>query len=58
MDFKGRIIDTTGDGVLAEFPSIVNAVKSAVAIQSKIAKRNASVNPERRMQFRIGVSLA
>jgi hypothetical protein len=33
--FKGRIIDTAGDGVLAEFPSIVNAVKSAVAVQSK-----------------------
>jgi class 3 adenylate cyclase len=35
-EFGGRIIDTAGDGILAEFSSVVNAVKSAVAIQSKI----------------------
>ena len=40
-EFGGRIIDTAGDGILAEFPSIVNAVKCAVAIQSKMAERNA-----------------
>ena len=39
-EFGGHIIDTAGDGILAEFPSVVNAVKCAVAIQSKMAERN------------------
>src|SRR5947209_3818418 len=52
-EFGGRVIDTAGDGLLAEFPSVVNAVKCALAIQSKMAGRNAPVEPERRMQFRI-----
>ena len=39
-EFGGRVIDTAGDGILAEFPSVVNAVKCAVAIQSKMAERN------------------
>src|SRR6266571_1635784 len=52
-EFGGRIIDTAGDGILAEFPSVVNAVECAVAIQQKMAKRNAAVEPKRRMQFRI-----
>ena len=56
-DFGGRIIDTAGDGILAEFPSVVNAVKCAVAIQSKMAERNAAIEPERRMQFRIGINI-
>ena len=56
-EFAGRIIDTAGDGILAEFPSVVNAVKCAVAIQSKMAERNAAIEPERRMQFRIGINL-
>jgi adenylate cyclase len=56
-EFGGRIIDTAGDGILAEFPSVVNAVKCAVAIQSSIAERNAANEPERRMQFRIGVNI-
>jgi hypothetical protein len=38
-EFGGRIIDTAGDGILAEFPSVVNAVQCAVAIQSKMAER-------------------
>ena len=56
-EFAGRIIDTAGDGILAEFPSVVNAVKCAVAIQSKMAERNAAIEPERRMQFRIGINI-
>ena len=55
--FGGRIIDTAGDGILAEFPSVVNAVKCGVAIQSKMAERNAAIEPERRMQFRVGINL-
>jgi adenylate cyclase len=55
--FGGRIIDTAGDGILAEFPSVVNAAKCGVAIQSKMAERNATIEPARRMQFRIGINL-
>jgi TolB-like protein/Flp pilus assembly protein TadD len=56
-DFGGRVIDTAGDGILAEFPSVVNTVNCAIAIQSKMAERNAAVEPERRMQFRIGINI-
>ena len=56
-EFGGRIIDTAGDGILAEFPSVVNAVKCAVAIQSKMAERNDAIELDRRMQFRIGINI-
>ncbi len=56
-DFRGRIIDTAGDGILAEFGSVVNAVECAIAIQRAMGERNATVEPERRMQFRIGINL-
>jgi adenylate cyclase len=56
-EFGGRIIDTAGDGILAEFPSVVNALKCAVAVQSKMAERNAAIEPERRMQFRVGINI-
>ncbi len=57
VEFGGRIIDTAGDGILAEFPSVVNAVECAVAIQSKMAERNVGAEPERCMEFRIGVNI-
>src|SRR5215475_12395037 len=56
-DFGGRVIDTAGDGILAEFPSVLNAVECAVTIQRKMVERNAAIEPERRMQFRIGINL-
>jgi adenylate cyclase len=56
-DHGGRVIDTAGDGILAEFGSVVNAVECAVAVQKVIAERNADIPPDRRMQFRIGVNL-
>jgi adenylate cyclase len=56
-EFGGRIIDTAGDGILAEFPSVVNAVKCAVSIQSKMIERNAAINPKHRMQFRVGINV-
>jgi adenylate cyclase len=56
-EFGGRIIDTAGDGFLAEFASVVNAVKCAHAIQSRMAERNAAIDPERRMQFRMGINI-
>src|SRR5260370_39253271 len=55
--FAGRIVDTAGDGILAEFSSVVNAVECAVAIQSKMAERNVAIEPERRMQFRVGINI-
>src|SRR5262245_23498720 len=51
----GRIIDTAGDGILAEFGSVVNAVECSVVIQRVMAQRNADVEEARRMRFRIGV---
>ena len=56
-EFGGRIIDTAGDGILADFASVVSAVECAVAIQGKMAKRNTTIEPERRMQFRIGINI-
>jgi adenylate cyclase len=53
----GRVIDTAGDGILAEFSSVVSAVECAVGIQKTMAERNATVDPARRMQFRMGVNL-
>jgi adenylate cyclase len=54
--FGGRVIDTAGDGILAEFASVLNAVNCAVAIQKTMLERNASIDPGRRMQFRIGIN--
>src|SRR5512147_763388 len=48
---SGRIIDTAGDGILAEFPSVIGAIECAVEIQTVIAERNANVPEHRRMLF-------
>jgi len=53
----GRLIDTAGDSILAEFPSAVEAVDCAVELQHEIAKRNHQLAEHRRMQFRIGINL-
>jgi class 3 adenylate cyclase/pimeloyl-ACP methyl ester carboxylesterase len=53
----GRIIDTAGDGILAEFPSVIGATECAVEIQTVMAARNADVAEPRRMLFRIGINL-
>ena len=54
---KGHVFSSAGDGVVAEFPSIVEAIRCAVEIQNEIAERNASVPDNEQMQFRIGVNL-
>jgi adenylate cyclase len=54
---NGRIVKTTGDGVLAEFKSVVDAVRSAIALQQAMAARNSDVPVERRIEFRIGINL-
>src|SRR4029450_7353050 len=53
----GRIIDTAGDGILAEFPSVIGATEWAVEIQHVMAVRNEEVPEHRRMLFRIGINL-
>src|SRR5499427_2576068 len=53
----GRLVKTTGDGALLEFPSVVDAVECAVAVQAVMAERNQGVPAASRMEFRIGINL-
>ncbi|MGD8687022.1 MAG: adenylate/guanylate cyclase domain-containing protein [Syntrophobacterales bacterium] len=55
--YRGRVVDSPGDNILAEFVSVVDAVQSAVEIQEVIRAKNAELPEERRMEFRIGVNL-
>ncbi|HEV8677791.1 MAG TPA: adenylate/guanylate cyclase domain-containing protein [Stellaceae bacterium] len=52
---RGRIVKTTGDGLLAEFASVVDALRCAAAMQAEIAERTAGVAVDRRLQLRIGI---
>ena len=54
---RGRIIKTTGDGMLVEFHSVADAVLCAAEVQRRMARRNTDVSPARWMQFRIGINL-
>src|SRR5271155_3123229 len=54
-EHRGRIVKTTGDGLLAEFASIVDAVRYAVEVQRAMAERNADVPEGKRIEFRIGI---
>ncbi len=54
---RGRIFKTTGDGMLVEFPSVVEAVKCAVEVQRGMAARNAAIASDRRVEFRIGINI-
>ena len=56
-EHRGRIVKTTGDGVLAEFPSVVDAVRCAVEFQRGMADRNAEVPEDKRIDFRVGINL-
>lgn len=56
-EHKGRIVKTTGDGILIEFPSVVEAVACAVAVQHGMAERNAETLENQRIAFRVGVNL-
>jgi adenylate cyclase len=53
----GRLVKSTGDGVLLEFPSVVDAVECAIAVQEVMAERNEGVPADRQMLFRIGINL-
>src|SRR6266699_5904057 len=54
---RGRIVKTTGDGVLIEFPSVVDAVRCAVEMQCGMDERNADIPIERRIELRMGINL-
>jgi adenylate cyclase len=54
---RGRIVGSAGDSVLAEFASVVDAVQCAVVIQATLKAENASLSPQRKMEFRIGINL-
>ncbi len=56
-EHRGRVVDTPGDNLLAEFPSVVDAVQSAVEVQKELKIRNAELPGHRRMEFRIGINL-
>ena len=56
-EYDGRIVKTTGDGLLLEFPSVVEAVRCAVEVQHGMVKRNAEVPKEKRIEFRVGINV-
>jgi len=57
QQYRGRVVDDPGDNLLAEFPSVVEAVQCAVTIQRTLATRNAALPQHRQMVFRIGLHL-
>jgi adenylate cyclase len=56
-EHKGRIVKTTGDGILIEFPSVVEAVACAIAVQRGMAERNSETPENERIVFRVGINL-
>jgi adenylate cyclase len=57
VEHRGRIVKTTGDGLLVEFASVVDAVRCAVDVQREMAGRNTGLPAERRIEWRIGINL-
>src|ERR1700757_4828811 len=56
-EHHGRIVKTTGDGLLAEFASVVDAVRCAVEVQQAMAERNSGIAGESRLELRMGINL-
>jgi adenylate cyclase len=56
-EYGGRIVKTTGDGLLIEFPSVIDAVRCCLEVQQEMAARNQPVPVDRRIQFRVGINL-
>ena len=54
---SGRIVKTTGDGMLVEFQSVADAVRAPIEIQDRMRRRNSDVAADRRIEFRIGINL-
>jgi adenylate cyclase len=57
QQYHGRVVDSPGDNLLAEFASAVDAVQGAVEIQQEIKARNAELPEQRKMEFRIGINV-
>src|SRR5215470_10503767 len=55
--YRGRVVDSPGDNLLADFASVVDAVQCAVDIQQELKEKNAELPEQRQMQFRIGINL-
>jgi len=53
---NGRLVKTTGDGLLVEFSSVVDALRCATEVQAGMAERNAAVPADKRIEFRIGIN--
>ncbi len=56
-EHNGRIVKLMGDGMLAEFPSVVDAVRAAVETQQAVAEHNATLPEDKRIEFRVGINL-
>ena len=56
-EHRGRIVKTTGDGLLVEFASVVDALRCAAELQADLAEANAALSPDRRIEFRIGINM-
>ena len=56
-EHRGRIVKTTGDGLLAEFASVIAAVRCAIELQRAMVARNADIPPAKRIEFRMGINL-
>ncbi|MGE5201631.1 MAG: adenylate/guanylate cyclase domain-containing protein, partial [Acidobacteriota bacterium] len=56
-EHRGRVVKTTGDGILIEFPSVVDAVRCAVQVQQGMEKRNADIPADKQIRFRIGINV-
>jgi class 3 adenylate cyclase len=56
-EHRGRVVKNAGDGLLAEFSSVVDAVRCALDVQRGMAQRNADVPKEKRIEFRIGINV-
>jgi adenylate cyclase len=56
-EHKGRLVKTTGDGLLVEFGSVVDALRCATEVQDEMAGGNTGIPPDRRIEFRIGINM-
>jgi adenylate cyclase len=55
--YHGRVVKTTGDGILIEFPSVVHAISCSIEVQQGMRERNVNIPREKRIEFRIGINL-
>src|SRR5205823_6810203 len=57
VEHRGRTVKTLGDGLLVEFPSVIDALRCATELQAAMAERNAGVPGDQRIEFRIGINV-